>query len=394
MKVLLFIRALGIGGTQRQLAMLAQGLVARGHEVAIAVLYVAGEIDPALRATARIISLEKKGRWHVIGPLMRLRRLMRSQQPDIIYAFLSTQTTLAAILLPRDLQTRLVFGIRAAGMGAHFYDALSALSLWLEARLASRADLIIANSRAAQSDAVLRGMPVGRIVVIPNGIDTVAMAPLPEAGAAHRQAWGLAHDAFVIGCVARFDPMKDHASFLKAGAMFLRHHGDVRFVCIGSGPTDYITELKALGRKLGLAERIIWADTTEVTYGIYNAFDIATLTSSFGESFPNVIGEAMACGVPVVATDLGDVKEIIAECGEVVPPREPAALCAAWERLRQRLKLEPGLRARARAAIIEKYSVESMVLGTERALFSLYNQHSGATMGRTPTFPGTASSEM
>jgi glycosyltransferase involved in cell wall biosynthesis len=371
MKVLFFIRALDVGGTQRQLLMLAHRLVARGHNVAIAVLYARGEINPGLPGAVRIMPLQKKGRWHLMGPLLRLRRLMRSERPDVVYAFLSTQTTFAAILLPGDLQTRLVFGIRAAGMATHFYDTASALTLWLEARLASRADLVIANSRAAMSDAALRGMPVGRMIVIPNGIDTVAMAPDAEAGAAQRRAWGLAHDAFVIGCVARFDPMKDHTNLLKAAAMFLRHHGDVHFVCIGYGRSDYVGELKALGQKLGLADRVAWVDGVVATHAAYNAFDIATLSSSFGESFPNVVGEAMACGVPVAATDLGDVKQIIGECGEVVPPRQPAALCTAWERLRQRLECGPELRAAARAAIVERYSVESMVLRTEAGLLSL-----------------------
>jgi glycosyltransferase involved in cell wall biosynthesis len=82
----------------------------------------------------------------------------------------------------------------------------------------------------------------------------------------------------------------------------------------------------------------------------------------------------MSCGTPVVATDLGDVKEIIRDCGEVVPPQQPAALCAAWERVRRRLEFEPELRAAARAVIVENYSVESMVLRTETVLFSLCNR--------------------
>ena len=64
---------------------------------------------------------------------------------------------------------------------------------------------------------------------------------------------------------------------------------------------------------------------------VYNAFDIATLASAFGEGFPNAVGEAMACGIPVAATDVGDVRSIAGSSGEVVPPKNPDLLCAAWQ---------------------------------------------------------------
>ena len=103
----------------------------------------------------------------------------------------------------------------------------------------------------------------------------------------------------------------------------------------------------------------------------YNAFDIATLSSAFGEGFPNMVGEAMACGVPVAATDVGDVRLITGELGEVVPPKNPDLLCAAWRRLRQRVAQDPGLRNNARERIVTNYSLETMVRRTEGALSQL-----------------------
>jgi glycosyltransferase involved in cell wall biosynthesis len=103
----------------------------------------------------------------------------------------------------------------------------------------------------------------------------------------------------------------------------------------------------------------------------YNAFDIATLTSAFGEGFPNVIGESMACGIPAVATDVGDVRRIVGALGEVVPPHDPGALAAGWARLRRRLAEEPDLRAAARDAIATRYQVEAMIGRTETILTRL-----------------------
>src|SRR5712692_9950320 len=146
MKILLFIRDLSVGGSQRQLAVLANGLARRGHDVAVVVLYAGGALEALLdESGVRLISIGKVGRWDVITPLARLRRLFISEHPDLVYAFLPTQTTLAALLLPQRLKTKLVFGLRAGGMQLDHYDALSALTYRSEAWLSRRADLAIAN---------------------------------------------------------------------------------------------------------------------------------------------------------------------------------------------------------------------------------------------------------
>ncbi len=372
MKVLFFIRSLVVGGSQRQLVMLADGLARRGHEVVSAVFYTGGEIDVARQQTAvRVLPLGKASRWDAIGPLSRLRQLMLTERPDVVYAFQPTQATLAALLLPRRLPTRLVFGLRATAMEVDRYDTLSALSYRLEVWLSRRADLVIANARTGRADAIKRGMAAERIAVVPNGIDSETMRPDLAAGRAQRRNWGIAEDTFVIGCVARLDPMKDHANYLRAAAGFARDHSDARFVCVGDGPPKYRDELEALARSLGLEDRLVWAGESGNVNAAYNAFDIATLPSAFGEGFPNVVGEAMACGIPVVGTDTGDVRSIVGELGEVVPPRQPELLCAAWARLRQRLAQEPRLRDAARNSIIARYGVDAMVGRTEEILVQL-----------------------
>src|SRR5882672_7721699 len=336
MKILFFIRSLEVGGSQRQLAMLSDGLARRGHEVIAAVFYSGKEIELTPSQSAiRVVALGKSGRWDVVGPLTRLRRLMLAERPDVIYAFLPMQTALAALLRPRRL------------------------------------DLIIANADAGGADAISRGFPSDRIAVIANGIDTEVMRRDADGGRERRRAWGITDDAFVIGCVARLDPMKDHANFLAAAARFTAKVPNARFVCAGEGPATYRAELETLAQSLGLADRDVWAGEIANVAAAYNAFDIATLPSAFGEGFPNVIGEAMACGIPVVATDVGDVRAIIGEFGEVVPPKRPDLLCAGWERLRQRLAQDASLHDAVRKAIIASYSVETMLDRTENALLEV-----------------------
>src|SRR5260370_15877598 len=202
MKILFFVRDLGIGGSKRQLAVLAAGLGGRGHDVAVAVLYAGGTLEALLgKSGARLLAIGKSSRWQTVVPLARLRRVLLSERPDVVYAFLPTQTTLVALLLPRRIKAELVFGVRAAGVRLDHYDALTALMYRCEAWLASRADLVIANARAARVDAVPRGFPRGRIVVVSNGIDTDAMQPDAAAGRAMRRICRRTADAFFLDCL-------------------------------------------------------------------------------------------------------------------------------------------------------------------------------------------------
>ena len=383
MRIMLLVRDLAVGGSQRQLAALGAGLARRGHEVAVVVLYGGGALESMLADSgARLLTIGKSGRWNVLRPFAQLRAMIRHENPDVLYAFLPTQTTIAALLLPSRSRTRLVFGIRASGVELSRYDTLSALTYKTEAWLARRADLIITNAAAVRADAIARGMPADRIVVVPNGIDTERVRPDAEAGRAWRQQWRIPEDAFVVGCVARLDPMKDHDNLLAAAARFTEDHADACIVCVGDGAADYLDGLRQRAAALGLTSRVIWTGETKDVRAAYNGFDIATLASAFGEGFPNVIGEAMACGVPVVTTDVGDARAIVGTLGEVVPARDPQALSAGWARLRQRLRNDPALRTAARNAIVAGYGLDTMVTRTETALSRLIGGEPGAVTAR------------
>lgn len=318
----------------------------------------------------RLIALGKSRRWDVIGPLWRLWRIFRNERADVVYSFLPAQTVLSALLVP--WQTRLVFGIRSSWVNIEEYDALSAFIYRFEALISRRANLIVTNSYAGRTDAIARGMPGGRVTAVPNGIDTEFMRPDPAAGRALRRMWNVSETAFVVGQVARLDPMKDYENFLAAAASFTRDHSDAIFVCVGDGSEEYRKHLLHHARELGIADRIRWTGELVDVRSAYNAFDIATLSSRI-EGFPNVIGEAMACGIPVVATDVGDTALIIGNHGETVPPERPDLLSAGWSRLRHRLTLEPGLRMAARNCIVANYSVDAMVDRTEKLFTALCN---------------------
>jgi glycosyltransferase involved in cell wall biosynthesis len=161
---------------------------------------------------------------------------------------------------------------------------------------------------------------------------------------------------------ARYDPMKDHATFLDAAEKLAIRHPDVFFVLAGK---DVVPENGALAAGIaarGMGARIRLLGERNDLDELYPAFDLVTLASAYGEGFPNVLGEAMACGIPCVATDTGDSAEIIGDTGIIVQPRNPEALAAAWSQV---LSLRHGERealgARARARIVTNYNLDDIL---------------------------------
>ena len=373
MKIVFLARSLDYGGAERQLVTLAAGLRERGHEVSIAVFYSGGNLEARARdAGVAILSLGKRGRWDVAGFAWRFLKTLRALRPDILHGYLATADLLAVLARPFLPGTKTVLGIRASNMELRHYDWLARLIDRLEALNASPADLVIANSEAGRAHALLRGFPDGKMVVVPNGIDTQLFGPDPLTRARVRADLGVGNEKRLIGLVARLDPMKDHPTFLNAAAQFLKSGGAARFVCVGDGPRDYREALHSLARELGLEATLLWVGARDDTPALYNALDLLTLTSAFGEGFPNVLGEAMACGVPCVATDVGDAKRILGEAGTIVPPRDPAALAAAWRATLNRLAQEgEALRVQARQRIVTQFSAEAMVAQSERYLLAL-----------------------
>ncbi|MDD4169642.1 MAG: glycosyltransferase, partial [Desulfotomaculaceae bacterium] len=304
MKITFLIRSLDYGGAERQLVALARELHRHGHSVAVLTFYSGGPLQQDLeKAGVSVINLEKRGRWDILGFLGRLVRFLRRERPDILHGYLVTANILTVLLKPLFPDIRMIWGVRVSNLDFTRYNRYLRLTHPVECRLSRFADRIIVNSQAGSHYAISRGFPQEKTVVIPNGIDTERFRPDPESGKLVRAEWGVSSDEKLIGLVGRLDPMKDHPTFLEAAALLMQKRKDVRFVCVGDGPADLRQELHALGKALDLNKYLIWAGAREDMAAVYNALELATSSSSFGEGFPNVVGEAMACGVPCVVTE-------------------------------------------------------------------------------------------
>jgi glycosyltransferase involved in cell wall biosynthesis len=205
---------------------------------------------------------------------------------------------------------------------------------------------IVCCSETAKEMYAAGGFAKEKIIVIPNGFDTDRFRPDSEAARDVRMEIGVAPDTTLIGFVARYDPLKDHATFLRAAGLLHKEFPGVHFLLCGDKVDD---------RNAGLIERINALNLSGVCHllgprrdvpRIFAALDIAT-SSSISEAFPLAVGEAMSCGVPCVATDVGDSALMIGSTGKIVPPSNPAALAAGWKAL---LSLDGGARAGLGAA--------------------------------------------
>ena len=313
-------------------------------------------------------SLNKGGALETSAFWWRLAKTLRELRPDILHGYMgicNIYSVLARLVLPN---LRSVYGVRASTRDLSKYSFGSLLLFRLECWLSHKSHLILGNSTSGKNFYTSHGFPVAKYQVIPNGIDTERFQPHPEDRERIRAEWGVGQHQLLIGIVGRLEPIKDHPTFLKAAAILAKLQPQVRFVCIGGGSESYLAQLCNLTTDLGIADRIVFAGQRADTHLAYSALDLLTL-SSLSEGFPNVIGEAMACGVPCVTTNAGDAAVIVGDLGQVVPTHDPAALALAWQTLQTRGLAD--LSTLVRERILIYFSVAQLVERTEAALLGI-----------------------
>src|SRR5260370_21978963 len=186
-------------------------------------------------------------------------------------------------------------------------------------------DAVFVNSRAGLSFHERIGYRPRRWEYVPNGFDTAEFFPDAAARERLRSELGIRAEAMVIGLPARYHPMKDHGTFLEAAAAIEAERPQVCFLLVGPGTEPTNPALAKAVAAMGLADRVRLLGERSDMPAVYAALDIATLSSAWGEGFPNVLAKAMACGPPCAATDGGDIRELLGDAGLVVPRNDPKA---------------------------------------------------------------------
>jgi glycosyltransferase involved in cell wall biosynthesis len=372
MNIMFLIRALGRGGAERQLTVLAKGLQSRGHQVTVAVLYGGGDFEVELvKSGVNIIDLKKKGFWDALGFFSRFFKVLKAIRPDVLHGYMPMQNLLAILghlFLPRS---KIVWGLRGSDIGFGYNPLSLRVFFKLSCWLSHRPDLIISNSESGKLFHINKGYPIKLIEVVPNGIETENFQRNESARQLLRRQWGVSDVQVLIGKVARLDRIKDHGTFFRACAILQKEHPHIKIVCVGEGSAEYRAELELLANVLLLQDRLIWTGECRDMVAVYSALDLE-VSSSLSENFPNVLAEAMSCEVPIVATDVGDVRLMLDGVGICVPPSDPVALAEAMADMLQRNLSEVSHRGRER--IVERYSVDKLVDRTESLLKALLVQ--------------------
>jgi glycosyltransferase involved in cell wall biosynthesis len=205
---------------------------------------------------------------------------------------------------------------------------LTAAVIRMGIRFSRRPTRIIYNSRTSAKQHEAFGYCASKTIVIPTGYDCNVFHPDEQARHEVRAELGIGLDEVLVGLVARYHPMKDHAGFLQAAKVVSQAHASVKFALIGRD-IDKESPIVDLIQQNGLQDRVFLLGERRDIPRLTAALDIACSASAWGEGFSNTIGEAMACGVPCVVTDVGDSAYAVGDTGLAVPPRNPKALADA-----------------------------------------------------------------
>jgi glycosyltransferase involved in cell wall biosynthesis len=266
--------------------------------------------------------------------VIKISRLLKRNSADIVQTWMYHSDLLGGIAARLTGNIPVVWGIRNSTLDRHSTKHTTRWIVQACARLSHRLpSRIVSCSDASRRLHEKLGYAAEKMVVIPNGFDLEKFQPSTAARLQVRQELGVSKDTLLIGHAGRFDPQKDYPTLIEAAAQLHQKFPNVRFVLCGEGIDWRNEELAQWIRRRELQEVFCLLGMRRDMPKLMAAMDLFTLTSAYGEAFPNVVGEAMACEVPCVVTNLGDSAYLVGDTGKAVPIREPEMLADAWEQI-------------------------------------------------------------
>ncbi len=371
MKVVHIITGLKVGGAESMLCKLVTRLSSPEFTHEVVSLSQIGPIGERMQqAGITVRALGMRPNRADPRPILKLARWLRKSRPDVILTWLYHADVVGGIANKIAGDFPLAWNVRRSYMDRATLKPTTFLLGRLCCRLSHHLPRrILFCSKAGLEEHTRLGYDSTKMEFIPNGFDTDVFRPNAAARKAVRDELGLPEETVLIGMVGRFHPMKDHHNLFQAAALLVKTHPNVHFVCAGTNITWQNPELAHWLRLADLCDNFHLLGPRADVSTLTASLDIATLSSRSGEGFPNVLGEAMACGVPCVVTDVGDSSYIVGETGIVVSPRSPAALRAGWERI---LVLSPEERRllgqSARERVQSEFSLGTVVMRYEQFL--------------------------
>lgn len=362
MSILHVITGLNVGGAEAMLAkLLEQGTACGPLRPEVLSLLPPGPLGDRIRRLGIPIRSARmpQGRPRVRDAAAVIRTA-RSVNPSLVHGWMH-HGNLAASLAAAAAPSRppVIWNIRHSLSDIAHEKPMSRLVLRAGRMLSRTPSAIIFNSAVAARQYAAFGYSADRAIVIPNGFDCTQFRPPAGSKSALRQRLDIEDGSIVVAMVARVHPMKDHANLVEAVRRARADGHDLHLLLAGTGTASLPEDLMQAIRLAVPHDRLTLLGERHDVDAWLGSVDIVALSSAWGEAFPNVLGEAMACGVPCVATDVGDSADIVGDLGRVVPPRDPQALAAALGWL---AGLGAEGRARlgtaARERVVERYALD------------------------------------
>lgn len=321
-----------------------------------------GEIGPRIRALGiQVYTIDMSYSLIGIFKLFGLFRVFRRLKPDLVHTWMYHADLLGGVVARLSGCSRVVWCIRQSNLSPSenkrttliVVKACSLFSHWVPSQ-------IISCSQRAAEVHVSVGYQSDKLHVIPNGFDLSRFVPDKSSRIKVRAELGLGADTPLVGLIARFDSQKNHIGFIEAADQVHRQMPSVHFLLVGTGVTNANAVLDDAIKAKGLQDHMHLLGRRDDIPQLMASLDVLA-SSSHGEAFPNVLGEAMACGVPCVVTDVGDSAEIVGDTGRVVAAGDMNGLA---ERLVEILSKPPEYRSalggKARSRVEANYEISKV----------------------------------
>jgi glycosyltransferase involved in cell wall biosynthesis len=333
-KVVHIISGLTRAGAQIMLAKLVSAMDRSEFLNVIVSLTDVNAVGQQLRSAGfQVHALNMKRGRLSLGSIARLSRFLKASKPDVVQTWLYHADLTGGVAALLAGHRQIVWNVRTGsfkGGKIQTYWVMKLCSV-LSSFLPKR---IVFCSNKSRELHLTAGYSRRKAILIPNGIDLGTWTPSLDARTRLRRALGVSENAVVVGHAARFHPQKDHEGFVQAAASAHEQEPSLRFILCGDDVhSQNETLVNAVGAT-GKPEIFTLLGPRDDMPQLMNAFDFFCL-SSFSEAFPNVLLEAMACGIPCVTTDVGDARYIIGDTGVCVPPRNVVKLADAIVKMAQ-----------------------------------------------------------